>query len=327
MTGCSFARHKGPKSDHFDGVRFFNPHINNQEGFIQFMRWKFSGSPKKWPKKVEIADFNWEPLPPGDLRERITFINHATVLLELEGVKIITDPVFSERASPVTWAGPRRIKRAGLELEKLPKIDLVLVSHNHYDHLDVESLRRLHEKDQPLILAPLGDCKIISKIKGVRCQEMDWWQSLQISDEVKVTFCPSQHWSARGLFDRNKSLWGSFVLEVNMKKIYFAGDTGFGDHFQKVSEKFGEFDLALLPIGAYIPRWFMEANHMNPEDAVKAHKVLKSKRSLGIHWGTFQLTDEFYLEPIQDLEKAREKYQVSEKEFFALENGEWVWLE
>jgi len=313
-------------SDHFDGERFFNPEGDSPKSFYDILKWKFSEKSARWPRWVELKKSSWQPLEKREKRGRVTLINHASVLLEVGGKTLLTDPVFSKRASPLTWMGPLRVKNPGLDFKQIPKVDVVLLSHNHYDHLDVATLGKITKRDRPLILAPLGDCALLSKIPDVRCEEMDWGD-VKETEGLRITFCPSKHWSARGLFDRNKSLWGSYVIEGGGKKIYFAGDTGFGAHFKTLGERWKGFDVALLPIGAYAPRWFMKDHHMNPEEAVLAHQQLHARKSMAIHWGTFQLTDEALNEPAERLQEALKQQGLSEKDFAAVDNGGWFWIE
>jgi L-ascorbate metabolism protein UlaG (beta-lactamase superfamily) len=227
---------------------------------------------------------------------RVTFVNHATVLLQTEGCNLITDPMWSQRASPVEWVGPKRHRDPGIRFEDLPHIDCILISHNHYDHLDVTTLRRLRQRDHPAIFCPLGVRRLLKKIGFEKVYELDWWQD-HAWRQFRIHCVPAQHFAARTPFDRNRTLWCGWVVECNPSKctpgdIYFAGDTGFGEHFAAISERFTNLRLALLPIGAYQPEWFMGSIHMNPEEAVKAHNILGAGSSMGIHFGTFSLADD-----------------------------------
>lgn len=325
FTACASSPY--PKSDHFDGDRFFQPGAEPVKGFVDLLKWQIFGEKKEWPKfrentiKPEIrTDIDSTTLG-------VTFINHATFLIQANGLNILTDPIFSDRASPFQWAGPKRSRPPGLELNDLPKIDLVVISHNHYDHLDENSIHELQNKFAPLFIVPLGDAKILKEFGVKNVIELDWWQSHNLpNSDMVVTFTPVQHWSSRSPFDRNKSLWGGFVLKNSKFNIYFGGDTGYGTHFKETAEKLGPFDLSLIPIGAYEPRWFMKEQHMNPEEAVQAHLDLKSKMSLGCHFGTFQLTDEGIDDPVKDLEIAKKKFGVGEADFIAPDNGKSYFL-
>ncbi|RYZ80827.1 MAG: MBL fold metallo-hydrolase, partial [Proteobacteria bacterium] len=238
---------------------------------------------------------------------------------------------FSKRTSPVQWAGPKRVRKPGLEIDQLPKIDVVLVSHNHYDHMDADSIKALTEKFNPLFITPLGNTKLIQSLGGKRVTELDWWQETFVPLEgsaqvVKVGVVPAQHWSKRGLFDTNKALWGGFVLQTSKAKIYFSGDTGYAGFFKSIFEKYGPMDLSIIAIGAYEPRWFMKEQHMNPAEAVQAHMDLHSKRTLGTHFGTFQLTDEAIDEPKLALERDLIANKILKGVFTAPDNGETLKL-
>lgn len=309
-----------PKSDHFDGKVFFNPKGDDLKSFWQVMKWKMTSSPVEWPEHVPNKNYAFRPLAPSE-RVSATFINHATFLLQYQGVNVLTDPVFSERVSPVTFAGPRRIRGPGIPFEFLPKIDVVVISHNHYDHLDLETIKKLDEKYHPLFLVPLGDEKLLQKAKVHNVRALDWWEEFRVKD-VRFIFTPSQHWSARSLWDKNECLWGSFMIDTGNEKTYFAGDTGFGEHFSIMRNRLGAPDLSLIPIGAYKPRWFMKFYHLDPEEAVLAHLALGSKKSIAMHFGTFQLTDEGIDEPVRDLKLAIEKHQLKNDEFIILDEGQ-----
>jgi L-ascorbate metabolism protein UlaG (beta-lactamase superfamily) len=234
----------------------------------------------------------------------ITFINHATFLIRLPGAVVLTDPIFSERCSPVSWAGPRRVRPPGVALADLPAPDVVLVSHNHYDHMDFPTLRTLQARFAPRFITMLGNARILAGL-GIEATELDWWQDVTVGP-LRVTATPAQHFSARTPFDRNRALWGGFMLNVGAGMVLFAGDSGAGAHWEAIRVRLGEPDVALLPIGAYEPRWFMSAVHMNPAEAVQAHLALGARRSVGMHFGTFQLTDEAIDAPLHALDVARQ---------------------
>lgn len=310
---------KYPLSDHYDGEKFFNPEGHEVKSFWTVLKWKFTSEASEWPESVPNSNYTLPPLETN--KAVVTFINHASFLIQLPGVNVLTDPIYSERASPVKFAGPKRVRAPGLGFEMLPPIDVVVISHNHYDHLDLDTLKRLDGKYHPLFLVPLGDEKLLKNAGIQNVKEMDWWDEVQVKD-LKIIFTPSKHWSARGLFDKCDSLWGSFMLDHSGSKIYFGGDTGYGTHFSKIQERIGAPRLALLPIGAYEPRWFMKAFHMNPQEALKAHVDLGSELSIGMHLGTFQLTDEAYDEPIKALHAGREEMNISPEKFLVLDQGE-----
>ncbi len=253
---------------------------------------------------------------PGEIA--VTFINHASFLLRLPGptpagTVVLTDPIFSERCSPLSWAGPSRARPPGIRLEDLPRPDIILLSHNHYDHMDFPSLRTLHRRHAPHVVTTLGNEATLARI-GIKSTELDWWQDVTIGD-VRITATPARHFSARTPFDRNRTLWGGFMLENRAGQVLFAGDSGTGPHWREIRARLGAPEVALLPIGAYEPRWFMAPVHMNPEEAVQAHLDLATRHSIGMHFGTFQLTDEPIDAPLIALEAAREKAGVTPEAF------------
>ena len=276
---------------------------NSPLGFFSLF-FKYKRSP--WPDWV-ASDYGERPLGRvGTGRIRTTFINHATVLIQTDSCNILTDPIWAYRCSPFSWAGPRRHRDPGLRMEDLPPIDVVLISHNHYDHMDLPSLRRLQSMFQPRIIAGAGN-RVYLERKGLsRVEELEWWDSAERGTAPSITFVPAKHFSGRGLFDRNKTLWGGFVIESSAGSVYFAGDTGYGPHFREIASRFGQIDLSFLPIGAYEPRSFMCAVHMNPPEAVQAHLDLRSQQSTGIHFGTFRLAFEGMDDPGKDLVRARD---------------------
>ncbi len=251
---------------------------------------------------------------------RVTFVNHATVLIQQDGVNVLTDPIWSERASPFPFAGPRRVRPPGIRLEDLPPIDAVVISHNHYDHMDVATLKRLRERFTRMrIFAGLGNRAFLES-KGLdRVEELDWWQSATVGG-VEIIGVPTRHFSNRGLCDRNTTLWLGYVVRGPAGMAYFAGDTGFGGHFAAVRERLGPVRLALLPIGAYKPEWFMAPVHVSPAEAVEAHLALGAKTSVGMHFGTFILADDGETEPVEALERAKKERGVDA--FWVLGFGE-----
>jgi len=285
---------------HFDGRRFYNPGTEQARGFSDVVRWQLTSRPERSASFIPDVTPSKPPriVDGGDLQ--VTLINHSTVLLQQGGINILTDPIWSERASPVKWAGPRRRREPGVRWEDLPRIDIVLVSHNHYDHLDLESLERLAEPLQSEFVVPTGVGTLLRLKRIAPVHELDWGESLSLAGAV-IHCVPAMHFSARGLFDRNRTLWCGFVIEGAGRLIYFAGDTGFGTHFAQIRERFGSPEVALLPIGAYAPRWFMSPIHMAPEEAVRAHSILGARTSIAIHHGTFQMADEGIDTPERDL--------------------------
>lgn len=290
------------------------------------LRWGLTRRPARWPKWIEASPGSAPP-PRVSTGLRYTVINHSTVLLQVCGLNILTDPIYSERCSPLPWIGPRRVRAPGLPLNLLPPIDVVLVSHNHYDHMDVPTLRRLWRGQRPRFYVAAGDGATLRRhgIDGVR--EMTWWDRAEIGPGVDLVYVPAQHFSGRGATDRNRSLWGGFVLETGLGPIYFCGDTGYGSFIVELVRRFAPFSLAFLPIGAYQPRWFMGPVHIDPHEAVRMHRELGARRSVAIHFGTFQLTDEGIDEPVRELERARIEQGVGVGEFQVPVFGAEGWLE
>jgi L-ascorbate metabolism protein UlaG (beta-lactamase superfamily) len=276
---------------HFDGSRFYNPDAPQALGLLDALRWKLTSRPEPSPRFVSDVE---QTIPPGNVEDnqiRITLVNHSTVLIQRTGFNLLTDPIWSERASPLSWLGPKRRRKPGVRLEDLPPIDAVLVSHNHYDHLDLPSLRHFAARGGCSFVVAARGAHLLRSEKIEPVSELDWGESLNISG-IGIHCVPAMHFSARGIFDRNKTLWCGYVVKYADRLVYFAGDTGFGNHFAQIREKFGPPTLALLPIGAYEPRWFMSPVHMSPEQAVEAHQILGAETSVAIHHGTFQLADD-----------------------------------
>lgn len=314
-------KYYGPVSDHFDGYRFINQDHFVRQSLWAFLQWRLTGERGDWPQNI-IPSKGKALVSPAENQVVVTFINHATVLIQTGGLNILTDPHYSYRASPVSWAGPARVHEPGIAYDKLPKIDVVIISHDHYDHMDKHTLQMLQQDHNPLFIAGLGnDVHLRSFGIAERVQTLDWWQDTNLNG-VKITFVPAQHFSQRSLFDSSATLWGSFVVEARGLKFFFAGDTAFGKHFKQVYDKFGPMDLSMIPIGAYMPRWFMQRVHVDPDEAVAAHLQLRSRKSVGIHFQTFQLADESFEQPVKDLAIAKEKYGLAQSDFVAPQFGE-----
>ena len=309
-------------SDHFDGKRFFNPTAPRGQSAGEIIKYLVSSRPSAWPRELSNDQKLVLNKALSDNEVAVTFINHATVLIQVQGAYILTDPVWSERASPVSFAGPKRVRRPGIELSELPQIDFVILSHNHYDHMDLPTLKALNERFSPTFLVPLGDREKIENLGAEQVIELDWWQTLPVSSDLEFVFTPTQHFSARSPFTFRKSLWGSYVIKSKGHMIYFGGDAAYSTHFTEIARRLGAMDLSFIPIGAYEPRWFMKSVHMNPAEAVQAHLDLKSKKSIGIHFGTFQLTEEKIDQPVIDLENAMKPRDLNEVDFSTLKEGQ-----
>jgi L-ascorbate metabolism protein UlaG (beta-lactamase superfamily) len=300
-------------TDHFDGTRFFNPTRANGQPASAVPR-MLAQRRTPWPDRVPV-----DVRPPPQLdgaAAAITFIGHSTFLIQTRLGNILTDPIYSERASPVAFAGPRRVRAPAIAFNDLPPVSIVLMSHNHYDHCDARTLRAIEDRWRPLVVTPLGNGRLLKSIGMRRVEELDWWDNATQSP-VRVTATPAQHFSARTPFDRNRALWGGFAIEVEGRRILFAGDSGYAPHFREIRSRVGPPALALLPIGAYEPRWFMRDIHMNPGEAVQAHIDLGAERSVGMHFGTFQLTLEGIADPIAALVAARDDRGIPPDRFVA----------
>ncbi|MES2212538.1 MAG: MBL fold metallo-hydrolase [Pseudomonadota bacterium] len=331
-----------PSKSHHTPDGFRNPDGKGRKRLRSILKWKWStfwqnrgktppavlhADPPTTPCDLPLLDRAAEKSTASPYPPMVTWLGHATALVQHDRLSILTDPMFSKRASPSQCFGPRRYQLAALPISQLPHIDVVVISHNHYDHLDETSVCRLNKQPggPPLFLVPLG-LKPWMATKGItHVVELDWWQSHTVSG-VQFFCTPAQHWSARSLWDAMRTLWCSWSILGPNCSWYFAGDTGYSNHFSETRLFFEKalpngFDLALLPIGAYAPRLFMQHNHMNPDDAVQAHRDLQAQRSLGIHWGCFKLTDEPLDEPPLRLSEARQKHGLAEDDFFVLPIG------
>ena len=308
-------------SDHFDGRRYFNPAVSNRP-FWKIIRWILNRKVKPWPS-IAVEQKKVQKDRTEHCECRVTFINHSTVLLQLEGLNILTDPIWSERASPFSWMGPKRVVLPGIKFEDLPPIDIVILSHNHYDHMDLPTLRLLSKTHHPRFFVPKGNQSYLKR-KGIQSiiDEMDWWDQIEISKDYRLHFVPAQHFSSRGILDRNATLWGGFVFKSTQEMIYFAGDTGYGPHFAEIHRRFGPPTLSILPIGAFEPRSIMDVVHLSPDEAVKIHSLMHSKQSLAIHFGTFQLTDEDIHHPAEQLQSSLQHQQLSSDAFWVLNPGD-----
>lgn len=367
LAACAKARPpqaagQGAGAAHHTANGFQNNHLASvSRGFADLLRWRWQAwreglpPPPTQPTPVQAPDLAllqgygpaWQQAEErahadgqsGTVHSpapTTTWIGHATALVQAGGLQVLTDPVFSERASPVSWAGPKRHQAPGVALQDLPPIDAVVISHSHYDHLDKPSLLQLYARSQQqghatAFLVPLGLKELLARWGiAVGVQELDWWQSVRVGS-TDFFLTPVQHWSARGLFDRNHTLWGGWAVFGPDLHWYFAGDTGYSPDFVQTRQHFAErqsaglgggFDLALLPVGAYEPRWFMQHQHVNPAEAVRMHQDLGARRSIGVHWGTFELTDEPLDQPPRDLRAARDAAGLAPGAFSVLAVGE-----
>jgi L-ascorbate metabolism protein UlaG (beta-lactamase superfamily) len=293
-----------PLSDHFNGKTFFNPGGASGRGLGDLLKWKMTSRPVPWPNRVAVVQ---RPVPPAPASDGVaaTWVGHSTFVLRTASAVILTDPIFSARASPLSWMGPRRAADPGVAFDAVPRADLVLLSHDHYDHCDLPTLRHLARRDGPLVVAPLGHRALLEGAGFSRIIELDWWQRRVCGPGAEVTLVPARHWSRRSPFGTDRRLWGGFMVRAGGRLVYFAGDSGYQEGlFADIGRRCGAPDLALIPIGAYEPRWFMSDAHMNPAEAVRVHREVGARRSLAMHWGTFQLTDEGRDDPVRALEAA-----------------------
>jgi L-ascorbate metabolism protein UlaG (beta-lactamase superfamily) len=317
-------KYQGEVTNHFNGKRFINPGNVKAKGLTAVFRWLFTRKRTSWGKFLDDP-YGEKPAARIDSGIRITFINHSCFLIQTNGLNILTDPIYSERASPFSWSGPKRMRNPGVRYEDLPHIDVVLISHNHYDHLDMATLKKIAAQCHPRIFAALGIGKFLRSHGISSITEMDWWSENWINDVAEIAAVPAQHFSGRGMFDRDATLWVGFVIRVKEGNIYFAADTGYNDEtFVEIGKHFSPIRVSILPIGAYRPRWFMSPIHCSPHEAVIMHKALESKLSIGSHFGTFPLADEGRDEPVIDLKKAMQEENISPNDFITLKEGTFI---
>lgn len=308
-------------SDHFDGERFFAPHAETRRSFWDVLRWRRERDAVPWPASLPLARHAPPPSAVQPGRAAVTMIGHATFLVRSEHAVWVTDPVLTSHAGPFGWMGPRRVRPPALAPDAWPGLDFVLVSHNHYDHLQPASLRAVTRRGAPHLIVPLGLGEFMTRRGFDRVHELDWWQRVSVG-AATITCVPGQHFSARTPWDRNTTLWCGYVVRDDATTVYFAGDSGYGPHFAEIGARLETIDVALLPIGAYEPRWFMQPMHINPEEAVRAFQDLHARAGIAMHFGVFHLTDEGIDDPIHALESARTAAGVRPDDFRVLDFGE-----
>ena len=325
LSACS-PRYKGPVSDHYNGKKFVNPGMpERSSGGV--LKWLLNRDKGPWPEQPD-AFVGARPATriEGDSLV-LTFVNHSTFLIQTGGLNILTDPVWSKRVGPASWLGIKRKRPPGLRFEELPPIDVVLLSHNHYDHLDLPTLKKLVKAFNPLFITPLGVSYLPKSVGGRTARELDWTDTVQVNDNLRITCTQAQHFSNRGIFDRDETLWCGYLLHTSFGITYFCGDSGYGSHFRKIGEQARQaggtegIKLALLPIGSYRPEWFMAPVHVSPAGAVQAFTDLNARQAVGIHFGTFQQGDDGLFEPVDDLRKALKAKNIPESQFLVPKEG------
>jgi L-ascorbate metabolism protein UlaG (beta-lactamase superfamily) len=328
--------YNGPVSDHFNGTRFFDPRGAPPRGRRDLLRWfvdrHLRGTKSKWPAWAPSPYADRPPARVDGAEWRISYVGHASWLIQTAGLNMLLDPVWSRRASPFRFVGPKRVNDPGIAFAHLPPIDVVLVSHGHYDHLDLATLSRVAAAHAARVITPLGNDTIMrNHDPAIAVEAYDWDDRVDLGRGdlgrgIAVTLIPARHWSARTLSDRNMSLWASFVIETPGGSIYFVADSGYGDgwYFRRARERHGPFRLAILPIGAYEPRWFMRDQHMNPAESVQALIDCGAEIALAHHYGTFQLTDEPFDAPLVALADALKAAGIAQQRFRAMRPGQ-VW--
>ncbi len=337
LTACAAVNpHYDVSKKHHRPDGFNNNYIDNwRAGQPSFWAWQrdrwTTGLPAQDPSRVKSVTPDLAYLKSNTRDVSVTWIGHSTALWQLNGLNILTDPQFSERAAPLSFAGPRRAVALPMQLADLPRIDVVLISHNHYDHLDRQSVLQLKQQPggPPLFIVPLGLDIWLNNEGITNVRPLDWWDSFSVKathGEVTVHLVPTQHWSSRTPWDRNASLWGGFVAQATVEgepySMYFSGDTGYSKDFADIGQKFGGFDFSQIAVGCYLPRWFMRDQHINEEEALRIHLDVKSKFSIGVHWGTFRLCDDPIDAPLDALPKARKQLAVDDAAFVLLALGQ-----
>jgi L-ascorbate metabolism protein UlaG (beta-lactamase superfamily) len=314
-------KYKGPVTDHFNGKTFTNPGNRKAKGLPDVFKWMLNRKREKW-----VHDQHAQPgeKPVGSVSNgvRITFVNHSTFLIQFDGINILTDPVWSERASPFSWAGPKRMRAPGIRFEDLPHIHAILLSHNHYDHLDIQTIKKLVARFDPKVFTALGVKPYLEQCGVKNVTDMDWWEEVPLQHSIRVQSVPAQHFSGRGMFDRDATLWCGFVVKRKEGNIYFAADTGYNETtFKEIGKRCSPIKLALIPIGAFKPEWFMSVIHCSPEEAVKIHQDCQSHQSIATHFGTFPLADDGLKDPENELKKALLTAGIPQEKFIVPDEG------
>lgn len=327
-SGCQSFRYYDPTKKHRGETRFFNNYDNSPHE--SFWKWQWQrlvmSRPKAPPFNPEVLKTDMDFLKGNRTKNTLTWVGHATALLQLQGRNILIDPVFSARVSPLSFMGPQRQVALPFTISQLPALDVVLVSHSHYDHLDLASLKSISDQShgKTRFLVPLGIAEFLVSEGIQNVQEFDWWEEEFVSG-LKLTFTPAQHWTQRSPWDYNKSLWGGWSVKLDGYHFLYTGDTGYSKDFQDIHQRLGSVDVAMIPIGAYEPRWFMGKHHVDPEGALQIHLDLHAKASVGVHWGTFNMSDEPLAAPPQELEAALKRKGLPAEVFRVLKHGE-VWM-
>lgn len=329
FMGCQSFRYYDPTKPHRGRTQFYNNYDNSPKA--SFWKWQWerltSDQAVEPPFEPEVVMTDTTSLQRNLTEITLTWVGHSTMLLQVQGMNILTDPVFSDHVSPFSFMAPKRLVALPFEIEDLPPIDLVVVSHSHYDHLDLATLKRLsqHKGKNTLFLVPLGNQALLQSEGIANVKELDWWDQYSVGP-LTATFTPAQHWTQRTLWDRNKSLWGGWSIKTEAFHFVYVGDTGYSQDFTDIRQRLGPSDVALIPVGAYKPRWFMGKQHVDPDGAIQIHKDLQSRYSIGVHWGTFRLSDEPMAEPPLELAAARERVGMSVEEFRIMRHGETWWF-
>jgi len=314
--------YKGAISNHFDGHKFINPGNAKAKGLGDVLQWMVKRKQGPWIEKNEAT---YGEKPPAQINEgvKITFVNHSTFLIQIAGVNILTDPIWSERTSPFQFAGPKRMKQPGIRFEDLPHIDYIILSHNHYDHLDINTIKNIYKVHQPKIVTPLGVKSFLVENKITSVTDLDWWQETPLTDSLVIQSVPAQHFSGRGVFDRDATLWCGFVIKSQRGNIYFAGDTGYNKAtFKEIGDRCAPISVALIPIGAYKPAWFMSPIHCSPAEALQIHHDVNATQSIATHFGTFPLADDGEDEATNELARAMKESNLPAHKFLVLKEGE-----